>query len=236
MGELKKYQKSNIKNGGVYMNRRENGFTLVELLVALVLTAIILVIAVKFFNAQNTAVREQEMIAECQANVRAATELITREIKLAGYHEILESVDSLKWGSNDSTRGILNASANAIEFWCDLNGSGTVSEITDVEEMRRFFLTSDSTLIREVYDRANNRWIRSPLARNIVGFNLAYRDINNANLGTPGRTAPRNRVSTVEITIRGLTRGDIRIGNTPQRLPREMTQEVKLRNSWTGNY
>lgn len=102
------------------------GFTLVELLIAMVVGLIILGATYAVFIAQNKELGKQEQIAVMQQNARMAMEMITREIMMAGY------------GANTVTRcsgtttatitpcvGITAANADSISFSADLDDSGS---------------------------------------------------------------------------------------------------------------
>ena len=64
--------------------KNNNGFTLVEILVALVIDFIVLAgIYAAFYSQQKSHVKEQQVV-DAQQNVRGAAAFMTREIRLAG--------------------------------------------------------------------------------------------------------------------------------------------------------
>jgi prepilin-type N-terminal cleavage/methylation domain-containing protein len=63
----------------------EKGITLIELMVALVISAIIIAAIYRLFVAQTRAYTTQEQVADIQQNVRNAMELLIRDIRMAGY-------------------------------------------------------------------------------------------------------------------------------------------------------
>ena len=63
----------------------ERGFTLVELMVALVIGAIITAAAFTILTTTSKAVRANEQTVDTQQNVRIAMELLSRDIKMAGF-------------------------------------------------------------------------------------------------------------------------------------------------------
>lgn len=64
---------------------REAGFSLVELLVALALAGIVSVIMYMSFSSQSRSFIRQEQTVEIQQNVRAAMDIMARDIRLACY-------------------------------------------------------------------------------------------------------------------------------------------------------
>jgi len=64
--------------------RGQEGVTLIELLIALVLTAIIGGLYIRLVNQSRTFV-QQDQVAEAMQHCRTATEQILRELRMAGY-------------------------------------------------------------------------------------------------------------------------------------------------------
>jgi len=64
---------------------REEGFTLIELLVAMALALVVIAALSSTFVIQQKTYNTQEQIAEMTQNARAATDMMTREIRMTGY-------------------------------------------------------------------------------------------------------------------------------------------------------
>lgn len=67
-------------------NRGEGGFTLVELLVGLLASAILTYAALSLYVTQHKQMLVQDEIADMQGNIRAATETLATAIRKAGYN------------------------------------------------------------------------------------------------------------------------------------------------------
>ena len=93
------------------LTKEDRGFTLIELLVAMALGLVVLGAVLKVFVSQNRTNAGQQEVACAQQNVRAAMDLIARDIRGAGYNP----TDA---GSFD---GILAAGATYIRIQSDLN-------------------------------------------------------------------------------------------------------------------
>ncbi len=62
------------------------GFTLIEILVALVITSILSIAIYSFFIGQHHAYTVQDQVIEMEQNARAAMDMIRRDLRMAGYH------------------------------------------------------------------------------------------------------------------------------------------------------
>ena len=100
--------------------KNNNGFTLVELLVALVIDFFVLAaIYSAFYSQQKSHVKEQQAV-DAQQNVRGAAAFMTREIRLAG-----------KEGKDTAVAGILTAGPHSIQFTLDRDDTGNVTDPYD---------------------------------------------------------------------------------------------------------
>lgn len=63
-----------------------NGFSLIELLIAMAVGLIILGATYSVFISQNKQMDKQDKIVELQQNVRAAIDMMSREVRMAGYN------------------------------------------------------------------------------------------------------------------------------------------------------
>jgi len=69
----------------VTKSRKDKGVTLIELLIALVLSAMIIAALYRTFVSQQRSYAVQEQVADMQQNARVAINRIMREIKMAGF-------------------------------------------------------------------------------------------------------------------------------------------------------
>ena len=73
------------RNGELVPRRSEAGFSLIEVMSALVILAIALTAVFATFISQQKSFTVQNRVAEMQQNLRQAVEYISRDIRLAGY-------------------------------------------------------------------------------------------------------------------------------------------------------
>src|ERR1043166_561365 len=114
----------------------KHGFSSVEIMISTAIAMMVLAAVTNTFIGQTWYYNAQEQLNEMQQNARAAIDLITRDVKLAGYDPTGAAISN----------GI-PYSPSQLELLADLNGDGSV---TGVDE--------DVTY---TYDAANTRILRS---------------------------------------------------------------------------
>lgn len=130
------------------------GFTLVELLLAMTLTGVLGVAAVRLFVAQHQAfIRQGEGIRRTQ-NARAGFDLMTREMRNVGYDP-----------RGTAAAGVTTWSADAFGWTADLDADGTADGVGETVEYR---LGEDGTLIRR------EDGIDVPVAEHVTELRFAY--------------------------------------------------------------
>lgn len=70
------------------MLRKESGLTLVELLIAMVLAAIVTAVTYNTYVIQARSYSIQEQVSGMQQNVRVAMDMIARDVRMAGFEEV----------------------------------------------------------------------------------------------------------------------------------------------------
>lgn len=158
--------------------RGEEGFTVAELLVSVLVSVIVLAAISASFMVQNKSFTAQEQIVETQQNARAALQLMTKELLMAGYDPM---------GTADA--GIEEADSNTVQFTMDLNGNGT--------------LDSDERIVYAL-DTTENQVTRNgqPMAENIEVLSFSYFDGDGTELtGVPLSSSDKERVTRVSVEV-----------------------------------
>src|SRR5207247_7593952 len=81
-------------------NHRENGFSLVELMVAMTITIIVMAGVIAIFVNSKKAYTNQDRIARVQENGRFAMYYLMRDIRMAGYTGCRNLIDGLALQNN----------------------------------------------------------------------------------------------------------------------------------------
>jgi type IV pilus assembly protein PilW len=141
--------------------RHESGFTLVEIMVALVLSGIVAAGIYKAFSAQREVYVIQDGTVEMQQNLRAGMDLMVKEIRMAGYDP-----------TGNAKATIVTATASTIHFTMDRNGNGNC---TDTDEDITYLLDAGHNLVRQIPDVLHPpATISQPVAQNIQNLEFYY--------------------------------------------------------------
>jgi type IV pilus assembly protein PilW len=184
----------------VNTHQREDhqGFTLVELLVALAMAAILSVALVAIFSSYTRTQTAQENVISMQQNLRAALYLMGRDLRMAGYR-----------GPDPATApaaGFLTANADNLSFTVLDDATHTLTTISyqfsdsDGDGTNDAILRSDGTMANEL------------VAENIDGVEFFYTLADGSQSTTPGTLG---NIRSVEISILARTnRNDPNFSNT----------------------
>ncbi len=190
---------------------KNKGMSLIELLIALVISSILMGAMYQTFIKQQKTYAVQEQVSEAQQNVRIAMDTIVRYVRMAGYKG-----DPAKTGSF----GFVNATSTTIGFTFDANGNG----IYDGDAERVDFRLSGTTLQRTVNSPTN--W--QDIAENIESLSFSY---VLANGSTVSSTTDYANIRRVIITITGRTSiSDPELGSGGGYRRRTLTSSVQIRN------
>lgn len=77
------------------MNRQQQGFTIVELMVAATLGLLVLAGAISMFISNKRVYSEQDEMGRLQENARFALDILVRDIRMAGYSGCADDIDSV---------------------------------------------------------------------------------------------------------------------------------------------
>jgi type IV pilus assembly protein PilW len=168
----------------------KNGFSLVEVMVAMTIATIVIGVVVGAMISQQKNHITQESLVDMQQGLRAAMEVVGSELKMAGYDPTATAGAS-----------ILTANTAELQFQIDRNGDGDL----DSGELVRFALSNDANrdgiadgtpchLGREIDGGG-----LQVLAENIDALNFVYFDSNGNVLPAP--VANPLAVGSIQITL-----------------------------------
>jgi len=157
-----------------------HGFSLIELLVALVIGMIVMASVATTFTTQTRAYSAQEQINQMEQNARGALDIMSREIKMAGYRP-----------NGGSVTGVVSYSSTSLTIQADLDADGAIS-----------LSGSDNEQITYAYDSVNNKITRqigtataATLAENISGFTFTYYKATGSSLATSATDIRRIKIA-----------------------------------------
>lgn len=145
---------------------KDNGFTLIELMIAITISSIVMAGIVTSYHVQVKTKVTQEVIVEAQQNLRAAMQVMTREIRMAGY----DPTNSGNFGiTNVSNAPGTPAGRSRIEFTVDIDQDGTV----DANETFAYNIYTSATIDLPLGRQIGTAAVQ-PLAQGIEALGLAY--------------------------------------------------------------
>jgi type IV pilus assembly protein PilW len=186
----------NLKPKGIPFRISNQGFTIVELLIALVVSLLALGAIYSTFLSQHKSYQVQEETAAMHQNIRAAMFYMQREIRMAGCDPV---------GSANAR--IWTADTNRIRFTEDVRGPASGSDpdgdLNDPNEDITYSLDANKNLLR------NTGGGNQVVAQNIDVIDFVYLDgasppnVLNDYAGLGGSVPPANisQIRSVEVTI-----------------------------------
>jgi type IV pilus assembly protein PilW len=176
--------------------KKNPGFTLVELLVAISVSAVIMTGVYVSYRSQEKSYVVQEEVAALQQDLRAAMFYMSRQIREAGCNPKRTDVNR---------PGIVTANANQINFTADFTGpSGRPDgKTTDSYENVTYSLYTSDTIQKLGVISTAGAAIQ-PVIENVDALNFVYLDpvqnpLNDDGLGNVTTNIPNIR--SVEVTI-----------------------------------
>jgi len=149
-------------------NKNNYGFTLIELMIAMVIASIVAAAIMMAFDSQQKTQVNQQLVVEMQQDARAALYLMQQDIRMAGYDETWEDsnndgVDDNRVGVGDSIdndcdgddtdpdeandiAGIVQAGPHLIQIRLDENRDGNFCGVNDLITYALASDTLDSTI------------------------------------------------------------------------------------------
>ena len=132
------------------------GFTLIEILIATAIGSLVLAAIVDTFVTQRKSYDLQEQMAEMTQNARIGVEMLSREVRMAGYDPTGANFDAIPY---DNTK---------LQVQADLNGDG---DLDDTDETITYF--RDAATLQIIRETNGSQ---QPLVENITAFDFNYLD------------------------------------------------------------
>jgi len=140
--------------------QKQNGVSLIELLVALVISTILIAAIYRTFIGQQKSYAVQEQIVDIQQNVRFAISSMMKEIKMAGFGNVSMVLPATINGTNYAN--IVNPdtpAANALTILSGVNTSSTLTAEGTVSQNQIIVSTLTDSLGNQLFDTSNKKYI-----------------------------------------------------------------------------
>jgi type IV pilus assembly protein PilW len=156
------------------------GFTLIELMIALALGMIVMASVATTFTTQTRAYSAQEQINQMEQNARGALDIMSREIKMAGYKP-----------NGGSVTGVVSYTSTSLTIQADLNADGAIStSASDYEQIAYAYDTTNKKITRQVGGAT-----AATLAENISAFAFTYYQASGTTTATSATNIRRIKIA-----------------------------------------
>ena len=176
---------------GAPKSRLDGGFTLIELMISIAIGLVVLASVATTFTSQTRAYSAQEQINQMEQNLRGALDIMTREIKMAGYRP-----------NGGTVTGVVSYTSTSLTIQADIDGNGTLLASGSGSD------TANEQIVY-VYDSVNKKITRqvgsgtaATLAENISAFTFTYYQSSGATLATSASNIRRIKIAMTGKTVK----------------------------------
>jgi len=172
------------------LNSGGKGFTLLELIISMALGLTLLGTVYGVFTIQQKHFINQEQIVEMQQNARMAIDIISREIRMAGYDPKITGYFTFQTTASEDRE----TNHSRIAFTYDANGDG-IQYWNDTEQVA--FRVDDGVLKR--FSTGSVHW--QPLVENIELLEFSYALSDGTIVASPSDPTAAQVLTIVKVTI-----------------------------------
>jgi len=195
-----------IRYGEDGMRLDKKGFSLIEIMVAIAIMSILSIAMMKTYTGFTRVYTTQEVAAGVQQDLRAALNIMTQDIRMAGFDP-----------TDRDNFGVEVATATNIRITSDTDMNGVVDE-SNFERITYNFNAGTNQLQQILYETTGSESTQ-PVVDNVTNVAFTYLDVNNAVTATLADI----RTVTISMTIQELAgRGGL--------VTRTLSTRVQCRN------
>jgi type IV pilus assembly protein PilW len=225
-----------LKNVNERRNQQQ-GFTLVELMVAMAILGIVMGAIYSTYKSQQDSYVAQEQVVEMQQNLRASLYKLAKDLRAAGYNPAknpnIEGFRTEIPEEEGEASPETSTSATSLAITADLDMNEQINADDDIEQIAYRFNNGNLTLEKFMYDAATTSWNWQTVADNIDAVNFVYLD-GDENPIDPATATNLPLIRSVQVTIVARTgRGDRNFSGTPAYVNK---QGVQILEAKSDNY
>jgi len=212
-------------------SRKEHGFTLVELLVAMAMTAVVMAAVYTLYKTQQDSYIAQDQVVEMQQNVRASLYQMARDMRMAGFNpQRAPNVGGFVTQLPDDGSGTTTTNETNIAFTIDQDSNGVID--VDANDEQIAYRLDTNRL--EKFRVSDDTW--QTVADNISAVDFVYLDPSGTDITASVIANPTAQYATtnlpfidsirsIEMSIVARTgRIDKSFGGTPAYLNQQGTE------------
>ncbi|MCI5157208.1 MAG: prepilin-type N-terminal cleavage/methylation domain-containing protein [Candidatus Electrothrix sp. AUS1_2] len=182
------------------INRKNSGFTLIELIVSLVISSFVVAGIYGVYTIQQRSYKVQEQVSEMQQRLRAAVQFMTSEMRMAGYNPPNDYPDPHPYdpaGVCDGAK-IVTANRDAFEFkFCVVENAPTYT--SKLQKTAYSLYDAGSKSVFDFNLGVEHDSGKMPLAEGIEAIEFLYFDQNDNPV--PPVTGDTGDIRTVKISL-----------------------------------
>jgi type IV pilus assembly protein PilW len=212
--------------------KNESGLTLIELLIAMAISGVLLGAMLMTFHGQSTSYNSQQEVTSLQENMWAALQLMSRDIRMAGYDPL-----------GTAKAGITLATDTSFEATADINEDGDLTDPgpppgTDPNEDIKYWL--DGTTLKRTVDGSDQ-----PVMNNVTKLAFEYKTATSIGPSLPvtwewkdfsgaaATTAEMATIKVVKVCLQARTTHPTSIKDTSSYEPTYYTPTPPTTYHWT---
>jgi type IV pilus assembly protein PilW len=190
---------------------KEHGFTMVELIVAMAMAAVVMAAVYSLYKSQQKSYTAQDQVVEMQQNIRASFYQLARDLRMAGFNPQRSPAVKgfMEPGELQGDPGTeTSTTATSLAFAIDQDQLGSINADDHAEQIAYNFNDTDPTdqkLEKLMFDDTDNTWKWRTVADNIDTVNFVYFD-ENRNPVDPTTAANLPSIRSIEISITARTK------------------------------